>query len=616
MSLFTLTPKTEEEAPAVHSTLGRGSQRLRPYQEECVEAVLEAIQGGLTRVLYVAATGTGKTTTFSEIVARLLEERPQSRILVIADRIEIIEQTHDRIKDHCQLGWWDIGMEIAERKASLSNRVIVGSIQTCYGGKRPHPAWRPTAIIVDESDMAAAPTYRKLASFYGVDSGECIYIGCTATPKRMDQLSLYAENVDGSPTMIEQKSKPPRPATYADSVFQRCVFEYPYAAAEEDGWLVGATIYTVRTSTSLDSVKTSMGDFAQGDLEKTVDNDRRTMEVISAWAEDCPERSTLVFCAGVEHASHAADLWREAGFTAAVVDGTTNKWERRRIFSEFRAGKIKVLCNFGVVTRGTDLPACSCIVNLRPTKSWRLFMQMQGRGFRPLSGLLDDLHDATPEERRARIASSAKPDCAIIDVVDLYKKHDICSAPAILDLPVKLDMQGHSLREAKKMLDKFKEVKDRVIGECPSTYQQLEARLEQVSAMMRSGAKTEAGWKAHDNGFRFAGVPPAYQADLLLDGDEYRLAVTLKSTGERILEKRGKPGHDFKDYLDKAADHTRAAIEKHEESRPKGTLAKLSVKQIAVLARKGHSRDKIDNMTAGYARKLIGQYVAQWRGMG
>ena len=589
-------------------------QILRPYQSECSQSVMNAIDTGIRRVLYTLPTGSGKTTVFAELSRLFLWQ--DWRVLVLAHRTELIEQGYNRIKDHCGLKSYEIGTEQGVWKAHETCKVIVGSVQTCYRANRLPANWKPDVIITDEAHHGAASTYRKIYDRFGVPN-DCILIGCTATAKRTDKQSLYALDIRGNPVMLERKGQRPQPADPKESVFDKHIYEYTVLDAIEGGWLTPIRGYTVETETSLDGIKTTAGDFNEKDLAERVDNNIRTLEAISAWKQVAADRPTLVFCASVEHAHHSADLWRQAGFRADAVDGQTETAIRHEIFDKFKDGRLQVLCNMGIATEGTDLPTCSCIVHLRPTKSWNLYLQMSGRASRTWPGCLDALQEATNEERRDAIAASPKPDSLIIDLVDLYEKcGDLCTVPSILDLPVKLDLQGKSLTEAKKMLDEFEEVRERVIGECPTTYQELASRLHDVNLMRRSGAKTENKWKATEWGYKFTGVPPGYQCNLVKDGESFRLEVVH---GGRVLKsKTAKPDADMKAYLDHAARHAQSVAAEHRASLPRvsrGTLDRLTPKQGNVLRRNGHSNAEIDSMPYGMARNLISKYMDQWRSM-
>lgn len=588
-------------------------QTLRPYQSECVETVLAAVDpfgDAFTRVLYTQPTGCGKTTTFAELTKRLLAQ--DHRVLILAHRTELIGQAYERVRDHCGLHEWDIGMEIAESRANAGCKVVVGSVQTCYRPNRLPSGWEPTVIITDEGHHAAAKgSYQRIYERFGVGEGRCIHIACTATAKRTDRLCLYALGVDGQPVRLKLKSGAMRDARPDDAVFEKHVYDFSLLDAIDGGWLVPVRGHTVETETDINGVKTVGGDFVESQLAKKVDNLKRTKAAISAWKQIAADRPTLVFCASVEHAHHAADLWTQAGYTAKAVDGETDSFLRFTMFRDFKEGRLQVLCNMGIATEGVDLPNCACIVHLRPTKSWNLYMQMTGRCTRPWPGILDPLQEATAPERQQAIAASRKPDSIIIDMVDLYEKcGDLCSVPSILDLPVKLDLQGHSVTEAKKLLDEFDEQKERVIGECPTTFEELKVKLHDINLMRQSGAKTEAHWKSTDGGYRFSGMPPRYTCDLLPNHDGYVLEV--KFDGRPLLSKHGKPGHDMKAYLDAAVKHAKQTIEQHRGTISRGTLSRLSQKQINCLSVNGHSRSEIDAMTYYKAKALIDKYMQAW----
>jgi len=600
-------------------------QVLRPYQNEAVAAVFDAIEDGYTRILYTQATGTGKTTVFADLVKNFIEYY-NYKVLILAHRRELITQAYERITAHCDLDDYQVGIELAETKSSHSNQVVIGSVfSVVIKGRMPN--WKPDVIITDECHRAAAPTYKKIFERFGVFDADakCISIGCTATAKRTDKKSLYATNIDESPvTLFDKKTKQRIPADPNTSVYEKHAYDFSILDAIESGWLVPVVGHAVRTGMELEyvdengekqKVETDTdGDFKEGQLAKAVDNLDRTMLAINAWKQKAHDRPTIVFCAGVEHAYHTAELWRQAGFTAQALGGeeAQDSYKRGNLLNDFKSGRLQVLCNMGLFTEGTDLPTASCIVHLRPTKSWNLYVQMSGRGTRPLSGVLDQLQEFPACDRRAAISFSAKPNCLIIDLVDLCKNNDLCAVPSILDLPADLDLEGESITDAKKLLDEFEEVKDRVIGECPRTYRDLKARLEEVNLLRNSGAKSTEDWKTTPEGYRFARVPVGYKADLKQEEDgNWRLTVESASSGP-LLNRKGKPGGDMKAYLDSASHHIGRVIEEHRKETPKGTLDRLSTKQIFILNKNGHPRGEVDCMPIGYAKKLVAKYAAEY----
>lgn len=583
-------------------------QQLRPYQEAAVHGILNAIEDGHTRILYTQATGTGKTTVFAELT-RVFLKYQKYRVLILAHRTELIQQAFNRVKDHCGLGDAQIGVEMADDYAPDTNVVVIASIATIMNPKRL-ANFCPNVIITDEAHHAAAASYKRLYERLGVNGiDQCLHIGCTATAKRTDKQSLYAINLQGDPAMLyDKKTKKSFPADPDLSIFAVHCFDYSVLDAIEDGYLVPIVGHSVETQTDISKVKMGVGgDFQEGALQKAVDNNARTVLAISAWESIARERPTLVFCAGVEHAHHAADLWVQAGYTAAAVDAETHPARRFELFRDFKDGTLQVLCNMGIATEGTDLPNCSCIVHLRPTKSWNLYVQMSGRGSRVLPGVVDGVD--TPEGRAAAIAASVKPDCIILDLVDICAKNDLCTVPSILDLPAELDLQGHKLNEAKKMLDEFEEVKERAISACPTTYEELEFTLRHINLLHGSNAESKDDWLATDIGYRCQRIPPGYSGELRREGDSWRLILTHHQ-GQVLLNKTANATANIKTITDYGRHRIGEAITKHQADQPKGTFARLSQKQRNVLWHAGYATPAaIDRLPLGYARKLIGERI-------
>jgi len=588
------------------------SQSLRPYQQSAVNAVIDATIMGYKRVLYTQATGTGKTTVMAEL-CKIFHEYNGAKILCLAHRRELITQMYQRIKDHLNLSVFDIGVELADSHARGTEQIIIGSVQTLANAARL-PDWKPDVIITDECHRAAAKSYRNIYERFqvGAEEGGAVHIGCTATAKRTDRQSLFAIRPDGSPVELFDKKKKLRyPADPAECVYEYHAYEYGILDATDDGWLVPLRGHTVQTETDLSGVQTDNdGDFKEGQLAKAVDNNERTLLAINAWKQVAADRPTIVFCAGVEHAHHAAELWRQAGYTAEALDGETDSWKRIGTLEAFRAGNLQVLCNMGLFTEGMDAPACACVVHLRPTKSWNLYVQMTGRGLRVLPGVVDGIDAA--EERRQQIAQSRKPDCIVIDLCDLIKNNDICSAPSILDLPASLDLQGQTVTEAKRLLDEFEEVKERVIGECPTTFRDLQVKLAQVNMLTGSKSKHSADWRVTDEGFRFTKLPLGYQAELNPAGDtSFRL--TIKRGAEMLMDKIGKPNGEFDQYLESATRWIGKKVGEHQANQSRGTLARLTPRQTGCLKANGHSPNEIDCMTYHKAKALISTYMDRWK---
>lgn len=408
---------------------------LRPYQERMVASWLGAMDRGVRRGLIVAATGTGKTTVFSAVLRAMAEESEGFSALVLAHRQELLDQAAGRIS------LMGSGLRVAthsgSRRAKEGADVVVGSVQALGAAKSTALDWMsPDLVIVDEAHHAAARTYQNVFRRFGCydDVDGTYLLGVTATPHRMDNLSLHGTN---------------------GSIFEELVFKYDIVQAIKDGFLVDLRGYRAVADYDLSRVKTVRGDYQQSQLQQTMNTEAVTSLAFDSWAQVAADRSTIVFCSGVEHAKNVADRFNLEGIRAAAVYGEMGRDERGRILRDFQEGRIQVLTNMDVLTEGYDAQHCSAILLLRPTQSWSLFAQMVGRGLRCLPNVIEGVEGAA--ERRRRIGASGKADCIVIDIVGNTRLHEVGKAApeegapslqALVGLPTGLELEGRSLGEA------------------------------------------------------------------------------------------------------------------------------------------------------------------------
>lgn len=397
------------------------SRGLRPYQQMIIDKTLEAYQSGCRRIVISAATGIGKTYTLSKLIPLVPEASTGSRqTLVLAHRRELISQLASSIREsNPDL---KVEVEMADRKASPSADVIVASVAT-IGMKDPkHPQgyskrlckFDPCSLkmlAIDEVHHATADTYKRVIAYFGADHPQCDLLlwGCSATVKRSDGVPLKG-------------------------IFDEVGATYNLLQAIEDKWLSPLTGVRVVSATTLDNVKTYMGDFAEGALARTVDTPYRNQIVVKAYRTHCDEgrrKSVLVYAVDREHAKHICETFEGNGLKASYVDGETTDAERDDTLARFKARKVPILVSVGCLVEGTDLPCTDAIIMARPTRSSGLYIQIIGRATR-----------LYPE----------KTDGLIIDVVDAYQGKDLCSVPSLLGANPRLDMAGKSIMEVQKIL--------------------------------------------------------------------------------------------------------------------------------------------------------------------
>ena len=445
--------------------------RLRPYQEEAQQAIVEARKRGFRAQLVSLATGLGKSVIIATL-PELLELRPTDVTLVVAHRDELIQQLVEKLK--AQNPDAVVGVEKADEYASDDCTIVVATVQTLTGPRLNRFATkfgrRIALFVIDEAHHAAAPTYRAILDKILLKRPDALVIGFTATPQRGDGVRLT-------------------------EIFPDIVYQMDARAAIEAGYLVPVRSYAVSTQTDLDAVASRAGDFVLGQLAEAVDTEERNQAVLDAYQTLVPGKKTLVFTASVEHAKNVATLFKDAGIKAAFASGETPQAEREKIVAGFRCHKIDVLVNCGLYLEGFDVPSVEVIVNARPTKSTTLYTQVTGRGLRPLDEDAFAVSNfPTDEARRVYISQSRKPYATIVDIVDQARRHQLVTLPTLWGLPAQIDAQGRPISE---VADQYEELFRRAPREAARarTAEAIENAVIELDEAAKPKSPQAAAWQ-------------------------------------------------------------------------------------------------------------------------
>lgn len=222
---------------------------------------------------------------------------------------------------------------------------------------------------------AAAPTYKKILEYFD----NRLTIGVTATPNRGDNVRL-------------------------DDVFQKIIFQKDLRWAIKNKYLTDIDCLRVNIGYDISKVARRMGDFATGELDKTMNTDILNGAISEAYKKYA-KGQTLIFATSVEHAQNIAKLIPNA---VAVTADTQNRSE---LIEKFTAREIPCLVNCMIFTEGTDMPLVETVMIARPTSNSSLYTQMVGRGLRLYPG---------------------KEKLTLIDLVGTTGKANLCTAPSLL----------------------------------------------------------------------------------------------------------------------------------------------------------------------------------------
>ena len=192
-----LTPEAEEIVLQDYFEDGSG-KTPRYYQVNAVNAAVEAIAKGQDRILLVMATGTGKTYTAFQIIWRLWKARRKKRILFLADRNVLVDQT--MANDFRPFGG---AMTKLSRSVDTSYEVYLGLYQAITGPEEHQKAYREFSreffdlIVIDECHRGSAAddsAWREILEYFS----SATQIGLTATPKEtkyVSNISYFGEPV-------------------------------------------------------------------------------------------------------------------------------------------------------------------------------------------------------------------------------------------------------------------------------------------------------------------------------------------------------------------------------------------------------------------------------------
>jgi superfamily II DNA or RNA helicase len=334
---------------------------LRGYQRTAVDAVMSGWEQA-RRQLIVMPTGTGKTVVFAKVAEAM---RPQGPTLILAHREELLSQAREKIAHWTSLTTaLERGDARADDLLEHGADVVVASVQTLSRHARLE-RFAPDAfalVVIDEAHHAPAATYQRILAHF-----DARVLGVTATPDRLDKQAL-------------------------GKVFDQVPFAYELRDAVEDGWLVPIRQKIVRIrGLDLRRVRTTAGDFNEGDLAQALVEHDVPEHVARATTEAAGERKTLVFAATIEHAETLAVALEQ--FTdpsrVLVLSGEDTLDARREGLRRFAKGAVQFLVNCMLFTEGFDLPEIDCVAMARPTKSRALYAQMIGRGTRTAAGKHD-----------------------------------------------------------------------------------------------------------------------------------------------------------------------------------------------------------------------------------
>jgi len=345
---------------------------LREYQSRAIEMLYAWFEKNATGhpVLNMPG-GSGKSVVIASLAKDALQNWPDTRILMLVHSKELILQNADKLRK-----LWP-GAPLGIYSASVGKRQMGEPIT--YAGigsvaKRANEIGHIDLCIIDEVhavSTAESGIYRKLISDLLEINSAMRIVGLSASPYRLGQ-GLITEG----PTAIFSEIL--EPVSIEELVFKT--------------HLVPLRSKITKHKLDTDGLHKRQGEYIASEMEAKFNTDDHNSAVVQEIIEKAIGRKHwLIFCSGVAHSEAVAECLRAAGIAAEALDATHSKSERERKLADFESGKLRALCNVGILTTGYDFPALDCIAFLRSTMSPGLYLQMAVRGMRPHTGKVDCL---------------------------------------------------------------------------------------------------------------------------------------------------------------------------------------------------------------------------------
>jgi type I restriction enzyme, R subunit len=362
---------------------GSEDKAPRYYQLLAVNKTVDAIVSGQNRILLVMATGTGKTYTAFQIIWRLWKARVKKRILFLADRNILVDQT--MTNDFKPFG--SAMTKIQKRQANKSYEIYLSLYQAVTGAEEERNIYKQFSpdffdlIIIDEchrGSAAADSAWREILEYFS----SATQIGLTATPKETRDVS----NID---------------------YFGEPIYTYSLRQGIDDGFLAPYKVVRIDLDRDLEGWRPDKGMldkysneiedriYNQKDFDRTLVLEQRTRLVARKISEFLRQTSrfdkTIVFCDNIDHAERMRqELVNENGDLVAQ-----NSKYVMRITGDNEEGKDE-LDNFifpesthpviattsKLMSTGVDAQTCKLIVLDQRIQSMTEFKQIIGRGTR------------------------------------------------------------------------------------------------------------------------------------------------------------------------------------------------------------------------------------------
>lgn len=361
-----------------------GDKTPRYYQRIAINRTVDAIAKGQNRIMLVMATGTGKTYTAFQIIYRLWKAGKKKKILFLADRNVLIDQTMTNDFKPFE----KVMTKVENRHLDSSYEVYLSLYHQLAGeeGQEPFRQFKPDffdLVVIDEAHRGSAredSEWRKILDYFNADG--TTHIGLTATPLNTKEVSS---------------------ADY----FGQPIYTYSLKQGIDDGFLAPYKVIRVGLDVDLEGYRPEKGkldmygnpiedrEYNIKDYDRNLIIDDRTQMIAKRITEFLKKKDrfakTIVFCVDTDHAARMrmalinenADLVKENDKYIMQITGDNPEGKAQLDnFSDRESTYPTIVTTSKLLTTGVDVKTCKLIVLDSNINSMTEFKQIIGRGTR------------------------------------------------------------------------------------------------------------------------------------------------------------------------------------------------------------------------------------------
>jgi superfamily II DNA or RNA helicase len=312
--------------------------KLRPYQVDATNAIFRELKENDT-ALAVLHTALGKAVIITQLVEEVKKHRPDFRAIIMVRQVKLVKQMIEKFSDSSAVGAVCGSMGKYNQDASF----VVASFETLR--HRLHQKY--DLCIIDEAHQTTKPMWEVAKSISKK------LVGFTATDYTNKGFIHGEDKFWNTPC---------------------------YKSTEEiaDKYLCPIIMTGTKHKIDLKAIGHSAGDYMLSEAEE-----RYTDSLLGKQLSEIRERTlkrnkVAIICCNIKHAERIKDMLPNSSITHSRLSGG----EQQKNMESWENGDIKFMISVNQITTGFDFPALDCIVALRPTRSYTLYVQFLGRGRR------------------------------------------------------------------------------------------------------------------------------------------------------------------------------------------------------------------------------------------